>query len=516
MEKWKTPLLDKPENPRPSKNYIDACLIKYPWLLQFFYHGTPQLFPETFWDCWQLGVFVFCDARMVQHTDGNWVMLLENHTDHPSSNPHHHHHHPVPELLEHRYPQLYALIQTKIVQKKPGHFPLLFCISSSKFHELNQAVHHLDEKVMCQEAWKRHLRRLDFWDIPAEKERERIAYVIETVVPEFLETCIDEKDQSLIKEMQGIAVGVQKHMVQLLGPRSWLDARDVAFAKSKIESIDIFVGTRPHVSPKVQLLQSLIQKTVHFSPQKVDFDALGAYMQLQRVQTAVKFFSLNSHDRGWSLTFLSKSAGYDVARNEIFAPLGMLYDLELDTKNDMERLASFGTIIGHELFHAIDTLGMMFDESGKRLFSSSPHPLFVQHLIRPVIDYFSGFHASQIFGTQHEPTGSIRKREPEIYVDGAKTCDENLADIAGLQCVYSLVAQLMPEKRYKLEFFKAYMASWARHVPFDRRILEKKFSKSHAPEPFRVMGSLATIPEFFTLFQDVPFAKPRTPIEIFL
>jgi len=434
-----------------------------------------------------------------------WVLLLETNNQH-----HHHHHHfpSVPVLLEKRYPNIFHILSTKIWPLETSPLPECFCVPSLKLQLLNNAILTLDEKVMCQEAWSRHWEKLQMDHY--ESEKEKIVHIVETACPEIFEYfCKTRHD----KELDMIAKGIQNEMVQLLqklNPESsWISSlQHRQEALEKIAHVKILIGKRPRLDQEMK--DHFLKELENISPTsstliEESFDPVEAYIKLKRIKTRVKFFRprCSDHDRGWTLSTFSRSAGYDVTRNEVFAPLGMLMFLELDRKDDMEKLASFGTIIGHELFHAIDAIGTRYDVQG--CWTGKENPQFYSKLVQPAVHFYSLFHASQIYDS----------RLPELFVDGVKTCDENLADIAGLQCVYSLI-QNVPEVKVKRAFFQSYALAWARVTKYDRAHIEKSFSKSHAPEIFRVMGSLATLDDFFKLFQVDPRLVSPFSLSIFI
>ncbi len=147
----------------------------------------------------------------------------------------------------------------------------------------------------------------------------------------------------------------------------------------------------------------------------------------------------------WRNLYLTTNAFYDPLYNSIIINYGIVDgDFYYDGISDEELYAGLGTIIGHEISHAFDTSGALFDKNG---------------------DYVNWW-TEEDYETFEQKTDELIKYLSSItvwlngYVNGKMVCGETIADIAGMKVILRM-AEKLPDFNYE-EFFTAYAKSWRR------------------------------------------------------
>ncbi|MBR5152107.1 MAG: M13 family metallopeptidase [Clostridia bacterium] len=179
----------------------------------------------------------------------------------------------------------------------------------------------------------------------------------------------------------------------------------------------------------------------------------------------------------WSICPQTVNALYEPSTNSITIPLGLLDDPFYRKEDSWEsKLGRIGTVIAHEISHALDALGSQFDENGnlKDWWQKSDKQAFGE-ICRQVLTAYDGIGVA-----------------PNLAVNGASTLSENLADLAGMTCILDIAGEENPNLE---ELFAGYAATWrAKTTP---AYLQKQImTDSHAPDKVRVNRVLSNFDAF--------------------
>jgi putative endopeptidase len=194
----------------------------------------------------------------------------------------------------------------------------------------------------------------------------------------------------------------------------------------------------------------------------------------------------------WLMTPPTINAYYNPNYNEVVFPAGILQSPFFNVAaDDAVNYGAIGTIIGHEMTHGFDDQGAQFDKDGnlKNWWSKKDSFEFVRRT-----DEVSLFYGKFL-------------AIDSIYVNGALTNGENIADIGGLNIAYNafkLTAQgrdsvridgLLPDERFFISFAKS------RRSIFSNESLRTGLrSDTHSPDHFRINGPLENFDPFYTTF----------------
>ena len=194
----------------------------------------------------------------------------------------------------------------------------------------------------------------------------------------------------------------------------------------------------------------------------------------------------------WHMTPPTVNAYYSATGNEIVFPAGILQPPFFDAQaDDAVNYGAIGAVIGHEMTHGFDDKGRQFDAQGnlRDWWTASDARNFTARA-SGIISRYSAFEAL-----------------PGAHVNGALTQGENIADIGGLKIAYlALEKSLAGHPRPKIDgftpeqrFFLAFGQIWrTKQRPASVRV--RLATDPHSPPRFRVLGSVAALPEFRAAF----------------
>ncbi|MCD7906138.1 MAG: M13 family metallopeptidase [Clostridium sp.] len=187
-------------------------------------------------------------------------------------------------------------------------------------------------------------------------------------------------------------------------------------------------------------------------------------------------------DKGkWAMTPQTVNAYYNPSGNEIVFPAGILqapfYSPEADLATDM---GGIGMVIAHEISHAFDSSGALYDEKGNYAMWWTPEDLEnFRALSDEVAEYYDG---------QEGFDGRM--------VDGRQTLGENIADLGSLSCVTSIVGEDTEGLR---RLFTQFATIWASKYT-DEAMIRRLNTDVHSPAKVRVNAVLRNADAFYLAY----------------
>ncbi|MQS89379.1 M13 family metallopeptidase [Lactobacillus salsicarnum] len=199
------------------------------------------------------------------------------------------------------------------------------------------------------------------------------------------------------------------------------------------------------------------------------------------------------------LSSLVTNAYYSPQDNAIYISTAFITSPFFDiNQTDSQNYGALGTVIGHELSHAFDSNGSLFNGYG--LFENWLTPEDLKALNQKMSTV-----ASQYNGINYA----------DKVISGAKVVDEALADNAGLQ---------VSENALKAtghanidQFFRSYATS--NRVQMDKLLFDNNFAQDpHAPMPLRVNVNVSNMPDFYSTYDVQPgegmYRDPNNRVQI--
>jgi len=195
----------------------------------------------------------------------------------------------------------------------------------------------------------------------------------------------------------------------------------------------------------------------------------------------------------WGMSTATVNAYYDPANNEIVFPAGILEPPFFNAAaDDAVNYGAIGAVIGHEMTHAFDDKGRLFDAHGNLAEWWTPQD-------------GTAFDArAQCIVTEYEALESL----PGLHMNGKLVAGEAIADLGGTTIAFKAfqrtreyqahqrIGGYTPEQR----FFLAYAQVW-RSIQTEDYTRRLAVQDSHANDRLRVIGTLSNMPEFAAAFQ---------------
>jgi putative endopeptidase len=267
------------------------------------------------------------------------------------------------------------------------------------------------------------------------------------------------------QKVLAIAADVRAALRAQLAAATWMSPGTQARALNKLDGVYFGLGYperwRDDTGPRIDRHDALGNvRRLQAHAYRQTLERIGRPVDRQRWWInayhpgAVLTFELNAHNFAAGLLQLTK------------------FDAEAP---DAANYGAIGAIIGHELFHFIDTLGADFDENGaKRSWWTDTDRTAYRTLTEPLVRQFLAY-----------------RPLADIAVDGRASLTENLADLTGLAAAFVAhrahlqahtgQAEVREQDR---QFFIAFARAWRGR--YTERGLRRQAGAAHAPETYRV------------------------------
>jgi len=185
----------------------------------------------------------------------------------------------------------------------------------------------------------------------------------------------------------------------------------------------------------------------------------------------------------WHMDPHTTNAYYSQSDNEFVIPAGIL-DEPFYFKDDIiKSFSGIGYIIGHEIIHAFDDKGRLFNENGnlKNWWTPEDNTKYIT-LSKKLIEQYNSYN-----------------------VNGSLTLGENIADLGGVKfALFGLILFLINKKcKLKYKYFKRFFINYANCLASNIRDIKAKellLTDSHSPNEYRVNGVLKNINIFLKVF----------------
>ena len=315
------------------------------------------------------------------------------------------------------------------------------------------------------------------------RETEAIRFVTRRLPMEIGRLYVDAHVPAGTREQAEMLVGYLKRaMRERLQGADWLDPAARAEAVAKLDAMDL-KAVAPHSWPEWQ-----------DSELRAD-DAYANLGKLARRDWAIQRERLTGA-RGrtdvWYQAPHIVDASYSVLFNTIEIPAAILQPPFFSA--DGEPAANFGgigAIVGHEIGHAFDDQGMLYDSKGVlRDWISPESKAEFARLAESLVAQYEVF----------EPL-------PGLRLNGRRTLGENIADLSGVSLAlraYQLYradhpGQVLGQRDALRAFFRSWARIWAYKAPESatRHIVANSY---YVPAPYRVNGVVRNLDAWYDAF----------------
>ncbi|WP_143320731.1 M13 family metallopeptidase [Clostridium sp. HBUAS56010] len=307
----------------------------------------------------------------------------------------------------------------------------------------------------------------------------------------YVEQQFSETDKNAMKDMVQQIIRGYKIQIDNL---DWMGEETKTAALKKLDNMTLKIGY-PDQWPDDYKKASVLSA-------KEDGNLIDNILSLVKAKNEVQKEKVKKPvDKGeWAMTPQTVNAYYNPTGNEIVFPAAILqppfYDRDADFSSN---LGGIGMIIAHEISHAFDSSGSLFDENGNyHVWWTKEDRARFEKLADEVAAYYD---------RQEGVEGRM--------VNGKQTLDENIADLGSMACITAITGD--DENALRL-LFRQYATIWA--SKYTREAMIKRLNTDvHSPAKVRVNAVLGATDAFYQAYpeikeQDKMFVPPEQRVKI--
>lgn len=309
---------------------------------------------------------------------------------------------------------------------------------------------------------------------PLDKEERNFGYVRQMFSPVigqyYGETYFGEENKKEVTEITQSIIATYK---EKLSNNDWLSEATREKALTKLDSIVICMGypNDDQIDPFYNEYKILTEESL--------IDNLDKITRKMQEYTFSQYGK--PHDKNiWTATGDTVNAFYNPINNTVSFTAAIMQEPFYPENGSMsEKYGAFGSIVGHEVSHAFDPNGAMFDENGN----------------------LNNWWTEEDFATFEEKTQAIFAQFDGLpyaggVVNAALTNSENVADNAGIKASFDTLKQT--EEFDAEDFFISWAKVWRTNSTpeYEAQLL---MLDNHAPSPLRVNIPLMNFDEFHEL-----------------
>lgn len=307
----------------------------------------------------------------------------------------------------------------------------------------------------------------------------------------YVEQQFSETDKNAMKDMVQQIIRGYKIQIDNL---DWMGEETKTAALKKLDNMTLKIGY-PDQWPDDYKKASVLSA-------KEDGNLIDNILSLVKAKNEVQKEKVKKPvDKGeWAMTPQTVNAYYNPTGNEIVFPAAILqppfYDRDADFSSN---LGGIGMIIAHEISHAFDSSGSLFDENGNyHVWWTKEDRARFEKLADEVAAYYD---------RQEGVEGRM--------VNGKQTLDENIADLGSMACITAITGD--DENALRL-LFRQYATIWAsKYTP--EAMIKRLNTDVHSPAKVRVNAVLGATDAFYQAYpeikeQDKMFVPPEQRVKI--
>lgn len=322
--------------------------------------------------------------------------------------------------------------------------------------EMQNALYGISESCGDEKNWMKLTQEMLPWDFGMLYVEKHFSQEDKGAVEEMIARILDEYEAIIMRQ-------------------DWMSGETKEKAVRKLETMQVKIGYPKQWPEEKDMMQvtpvseggSLLSNLL--ASMNVDIERqLG--MLDEKVDKSV-----------WDITPQTVNALYDPLKNEIIFPAAILQPPFYDGENsDAANLGGIGYVIAHEVSHAFDSNGALYDEYGNyNVWWTEEEMEAYQKMSQSIIDYYSNY---EIMG---------------IKVDGERTLAENIADLGAMECITSIIGD---DKDALDEAFGQMTYNWAGEYTAEFMVYLLNMD-THAPNKVRVNGVLSSCDRFYDAYK---------------
>ncbi len=323
------------------------------------------------------------------------------------------------------------------------------------YEQMENALYGITESWGDEDNWMQLTQELLPWDFGT-------MYVEEHFSPEDKE------------EVERMIARILEEYETVIRRQDWMSEATKEKAICKLQTMQVKIGY-PDQWPKAK---DMMQVT--------PISEGGSLMSnlLTSMEVAIEYSLQHLGDQvdrsEWSTTPQTVNAYYDPSNNEIVFPAAILQAPFYDHENsEGANLGGIGYVIAHEVSHAFDSSGALYDEYGNyNVWWTEEEMEEYQRLSRSIVEYYDQY---EMMGTN---------------VNGELTLEENIADLGALTCIVSIIGE---EEDALKDAFGQMAYNWACQDTSEYALYLINID-THSPNKVRVNAVLSSCDEFYEVY----------------
>ncbi len=321
--------------------------------------------------------------------------------------------------------------------------------------DMQNALYGITESWGDEKTWKRLTQELLPWEFGmiyvkehfSAKDKEEVEKMIEQILEEY-ETIINRQEWMSEATKKKAVRKLETMQVKIGYPDEWPAARDMMQVTPISEGGSLLSNLL--VSMQVSIEDSLSK--------------LGT--KVDRAE--------------WDVTPQTINAMYDPLNNEIVFPAAILQAPFYDRNNSYgANMGGIGFVIAHEVSHAFDSTGALYDEYGNyNVWWTDKEMDEYKKMSQSIVDYYNNY---EMMG---------------VKVNGDLTLMENIADLGAMTCITSIIGD---DAKALDEAFGQMTYNWASEdtASFMMYLLN---TDTHSPNKIRVNAVLSSCDAFYRIY----------------
>lgn len=326
----------------------------------------------------------------------------------------------------------------------------------------------------------------DDWFEYCEKTQELLPWDFGSI---YIKNHFSEKNKQNVEDMID---EILQSYIDIIDRQEWMSDDTKAKARRKLETINVKIGYPDEWPESMEMMQ--------VTPVSEGGSLLSNLLENMQVtiEENLKKLERDVDCSEWDMPPQTVNAYYDSGKNEIVFPAAILQKPFYDEKNTVgANLGGIGFVIAHEISHAFDANGALYDEYGNyNVWWTEEEMAEYSRLSESIVDYYN----------QYAVAGG--------KVNGALTLSENIADLGAITCITSILGD---DTEALQDAFEQMAYIWASEetVSYQLYLLNKD---THSPNKVRVNATLSSCDAFYEAYDiqesDGMYVDPKNRVGI--
>lgn len=288
----------------------------------------------------------------------------------------------------------------------------------------------------------------------------------------YVEKHFSKEDKEAVEEMIGRILDEYRVIIMR---QDWMSDATKQKAIRKLENMQVKIGY-PEQWPEEKDMMQVI-------PVSEGGSLLSNLLTSMNVEIEYQLNILDEEvDRSvWDTAPQTVNAFYDPLNNEIIFPAAILQPPFYSSENsDAANVGGIGYVIAHEVSHAFDSSGALYDEYGNyNVWWTEEEMEEYWRMSQSIVDYYNNY---EMMG---------------VKVNGELTLGENIADLGAIECITSIIGD---DKEALDEAFGQMAYNWACEDTAEFMIYLLNVD-THAPNKVRVNATLSSCDAFYEAYK---------------